>query len=53
MWCPNLQKVTFRLPSRLIEIIDELVRRGLFDSRSELVRMALLWEEKKKKLGES
>ncbi|MFQ5980011.1 MAG: ribbon-helix-helix domain-containing protein [Candidatus Heimdallarchaeota archaeon] len=45
-----MQKVTFRLPSTLIGIVDELVRRGLFDSRSELVRMALMWEEKKKEL---
>ncbi|MHA2369225.1 MAG: ribbon-helix-helix domain-containing protein [Candidatus Hodarchaeales archaeon] len=44
-----LQKVTFRLPKRLIGLVDELVRRGLFDSRSEVVRMALMWEKKEKK----
>ncbi|MFW9914706.1 MAG: ribbon-helix-helix domain-containing protein [Candidatus Thorarchaeota archaeon] len=44
-----LQKVTFRLPKRLIGLVDELVRRGLFDSRSEVVRMALMWEKKGKK----
>jgi len=36
-----LERVSLRLPSELIMRIDRLVERGLFKSRSQLVKQAL------------
>lgn len=34
----NLETVNVRLPEELLKIIDQLVERGIFSSRSEAIR---------------
>ncbi|MCS7386142.1 MAG: ribbon-helix-helix domain-containing protein [archaeon GB-1867-005] len=36
-----MRVISIRLPSVYIELIDELVRMGIYPSRSEVIRVAL------------
>ena len=34
--------ISLKLPKKMLELIDELVREGLYPSRSEVIRTAII-----------
>ena len=34
--------ISLKLPKKILELIDELVREGLYPSRSEVIRTAII-----------